>query len=328
MGLEKFKSGQRICFIGDSITAATYWIAHVADYYANNTNQKPHFYPCGISGGSCVSAYEYFDGQSSCWQADTAVIKLGMNDVGGEFYGENGVGGDLNKQAEVLADYKENLAKLIEKIKSYGISHVILLAPTPYDEMMTCDAKNHVGWMNGLRNCAKIMAQLAEQKGCEFFDLGGQMLDLLKGCYAVGNKNPLINADRVHPTPLGHAVMARIILAAQGFDELSVTPADIADGKACIAMSDKAKSFFEVAATLQKRWTADWLVADFSPDKSQAGKIKFIKEEYMLHPEKYGNYEKYGEYFMSLAKDYEALVLADNQNRARMVEANLNLFAR
>ena len=109
MKLKPFKSGEKICFIGDSITAATTWISHIADCYHQNTNEQIEIYPCGISGGSCFSGKEYFDDQIAPWHPNTVVIKLGMNDVGGNFYGINGQGGDLERQKQVLDDICDNL---------------------------------------------------------------------------------------------------------------------------------------------------------------------------------------------------------------------------
>lgn len=328
MKIQPFKSGERICFIGDSITAATGWIAHLADCYSQNTTEQIELYPCGISGGSCISGRDYFDEQTAPWQPNTVVIKLGMNDVGGSFYGENGQGGDLQWQAKVLAEYKENLALLVEKIKSAGVSRIILLAPTPYDEMMTCEAKNHVGWMAALRNCAKFMEELADKSGCEFYDLGGDMLALLKEAYALGNQNPLIKEDRVHPNDLGHAVMARLILTAQGFDGYQITASDIVSGRAELTMSQKAAAFYELAKEEQSRWTTEWLVGRYSPDQSKEAKYKFITEDYVAAPEKYPDYEQHGAYFVSLAMSFNEKLAKLDKMRQGIKDANTQLFDR
>ncbi|MBQ2704832.1 MAG: hypothetical protein IJF58_04730 [Clostridia bacterium] len=325
MNIKPFKSGEKICFIGDSITAATYWIAHIADYYSQNTAEQIELYPCGIGGGNCESGYRYFADQTAPWQANTAVIKLGMNDIGRGYYGKKN---DLEMQKELMNKYKDNLLKLIDTVKAANINRIILLAPTPYDEINDCEAENYVGCMDALRDCAKVMEEIADNQNLEFYDLGGQMFDLLKKGYAIGNKNPLINGDRVHPTELGHSVMARLFLTAQGFKDLAVTAQDIAEGKAALTLSEKAQTFFNVCRDIQNRWTADWLVADFSPDKTKEGKLKFIKEEYLLHPEKYGNYKVYGAYFVSLAQGYEDMVMAEEQNKKALVSALTNMFKR
>jgi hypothetical protein len=49
--------------------------------------------------------------------------------------------------------------------------------------------------------------------------------------------------------------MARLFLTAQGFEGLSVTAQDIAEGKAALTLSEKAQTFFNVCRDIQNRWT-------------------------------------------------------------------------
>lgn len=329
MKLKPFKSGERICFIGDSITAATRWIAHIADYYASHTDESIEIYPCGIAGGNCSSGINYLQDQTAPWSPTTAVIMFGMNDISRGKYSPNATQEEINLQGYFIDQFEENLIGLTQKIKTeLKVSRIIYLAPTPYDEMQECLAENCKGCQAALRKCAQIMQNTAGKLGGEFFDLGGEMFDLLSKAYDIGNQNPLINADRVHPSELGHSVMARIFLTAQGFDELSVSAEDVRDGKANLMFSDKVQSFLDAARDLQNRWTTDFQLGGFSPDKSKEGKLKFIKEEYLPHPERYGDYLHYGKYFVSLAEGYESLVLAEEENMKKLALSVKRLFER
>ena len=47
---------------------------------------KIEIFPCGIAGGSCVSAISYLHEQVAFFRPDTVVIMLGMNDIWRENY--------------------------------------------------------------------------------------------------------------------------------------------------------------------------------------------------------------------------------------------------
>ena len=80
--MPRFPDHSRIVFIGDSITAAGMWIAHIYDHYLRNFPQSDiRMFNAGISGGSTRSALKHFDENIMVYRPTHAVIMLGMNDV-------------------------------------------------------------------------------------------------------------------------------------------------------------------------------------------------------------------------------------------------------
>lgn len=317
--LNPFENGEKICFIGDSITAANLWISYIADYYSKSTDIKIEIYPCGISGGRCESAIKYFHEQTTVWEPTTAVIMLGMNDINRLNYSGDCTEEKLRLQEQSLQVYKKKLTELSEMLKKVNVKRIIYLAPTPYDEEQICETENLMGCQNALRKCAEIMKKVSEKFVGEFLDFGGIIYDLMHQSYLNGSKNQIICEDRVHPNNLGHSVMARAFLSSQGFSDMNVTAEQICDGTAELYLSDKGEAFQNIAHTVQRRWTAEFQVAQSSPDKSIEGKIKYM-DKYLTNP------EEYGEFFVNLAMDYEKLVKEDNRNKEILVNVVKDLF--
>ena len=295
--LRPFKTGDRVCFIGDSITTATFWISHIADYYAHFTDQKPLIYGCGVSGGSLRTANMYYDEETAIWNPNVAVIMLGMNDIARDYYDPET--GDLKRAQEILENYRTRLEKFDEMLWSNPrIDRVIYLAPTPYDELQESSCKNLVGCFNALRKCAEIMREIAAKNGGEFYDFGGEFFELLRESYAKKSEYAMINPDRVHPSKFGHSVMARLFLAAQGFSEMAPTQNSVCDGTAQLHFSDKGKKYYDCMRAFQKRWSAERIVSN-APDQSTEGKIKYSKEYFA---------KAVNIFLRDLAGDYEYLV--------------------
>ncbi len=313
--LTPFQNNERVCFIGDSITALTSWISHIADYYAKNRQQeKVSLFPCGISGGSCVSAMAYYQQQTVIWSPTTAVIMLGMNDIDRNMYGNNRTE-EMKRIAErAIERYEHNLSALSDIIKSqYKVNRIIYLAPTPYDEQRITDTENLVGCWSALCRCAEICKKTAAIYGGEYYDLGGEMYELLCQARALGSSNELIGLDRVHPTEMGFSVMARLFLKAQGFIEMEPHAEDIVSGKVMLYRSELAQRYHDAAVRLQDRWTAERLIAIFSVDQTEEGKIKYA-EEYAKTIDNNGIY-KYS------AENYGKFVLEEKMYKKNLADA-------
>lgn len=319
MEFEPFKTGERICFIGDSITELTYWISCIVDYYAYHTHNKIEVYPCGISGGACISANLYFDEQIKIWNPTTAVIMFGMNDIGRNDYGVEATEKIRASREESLKRYQDTLEELSQRLKDIHVNRIIYLAPTPYDEEQVCDTENLVGCQQALRTCAQIMQTTAEKFHGEFFDLGGKVYHIVHEAYRMNLPHVLISKDRVHPTAFGFSVMARIFLAGQGFGDMEVTLENLSDGTAMYVLSDKAQKFHTIAVAVQNRWSAEWLLARSSPDQTAEGKFRYM-ETVFASP------EKYDEYFRGLARNYKKLVTEEKKNLESLAEIVKDLF--
>ncbi len=320
--IEQFRNGERICFIGDSITALTSWISHIADFYAaEKPMEKVSIFPCGISGGSCVSAMAYYHQQAEIWSPNTVVIMLGMNDIDRALYGDNRTE-DMVKTAErAIERYENNLSALSDIIKfQYGVNRIIYLAPTPYDEWQDCKEVNLIGCFSASRRCAEICEKVAKVYNGEFYDLGSDFFRILCDARTKGTQNELISSDRVHPTEMGFCVMARLFLSAQGFTQISLNAEDVVSGKAILCRSEKAEHYHNVAKILQDRWTAEHLIGRLSPDQTEEGRFKFA--------ETYANLTDSNGIYKYSADNYKKLVLEEPMYRESLCKAIEELYKR
>ena len=78
----KFKDGDRVCFFGDSITHAGFWIRRIYDYYRNTLGVKLEMYNCGVSGNHGFHAVARMEKSLLNFEPNVVVIDFGMNDGG------------------------------------------------------------------------------------------------------------------------------------------------------------------------------------------------------------------------------------------------------
>lgn len=85
----KLDKNDRICFLGDSITADGIWVAEIIEYFIKHyPEQKIGFYNCGISGTRGYRANEANRLYCDCFNLypKYVVIMFGMNDAEPQLY--------------------------------------------------------------------------------------------------------------------------------------------------------------------------------------------------------------------------------------------------
>ena len=213
--MNRFPDHARVVFIGDSITCGGIWIAHIYDNYLRHFPKSDiRMYNAGISGGSAVSALEYYDrGNGENYKPTHAVIMLGMNDVNRGLYEikpeENDIADKrLEKRMEAIGNYEKRLRALTVLLLERGVK-LTFVTPTIYDESTDPRALDKIGCDAGLEYLGEINRRVAAQTGSGFVNLHAPIRFL-------NAAHPMIRADRVHPNEFGHVCMAHLFLAAQG----------------------------------------------------------------------------------------------------------------
>lgn len=221
---EPFKDGDTVCFVGDSITHAGTYHSMVTLFYATRfPGRKINYYNCGIGGdraSSIVSNKVYrLDVDILGHKPTVATIMLGMNDVGREFYQTGLAGPEVEQKRQAALDtYNANMVKLIDALKASG-ARLILITPSIYDETTKFAKANPrvaVGRDGALAKCAQKVREWSQEyhAGLVLFHEMTAAINAREQ-----EKDPaftLIGADRVHPGPVGHFVMAYTFLKAQG----------------------------------------------------------------------------------------------------------------
>jgi lysophospholipase L1-like esterase len=208
----RFSDGSRVCFVGDSITHANHFVAHIVDYYRKNFPKSGiEFYNCGISGGRLGTSLNSFDEDILPWKPTHAVLMIGINDSNRTL---------LNSQradrydalAGAFCQYKKNLELLAERFKDIG-AELTLCTPAPYAEYIESSVEPLRGCSALMLGYSEYLKQFAKEKGYPLCDYHSYMTRLLSSSDEV-----LYGADRVHPTKDGHFYMAKCFLEFQGLE--------------------------------------------------------------------------------------------------------------
>ncbi|MEI6142168.1 MAG: sialate O-acetylesterase [Mariniphaga sp.] len=213
-----FKDGDRVCFVGNSITHNGEFHSDLFLYYATRfPKEKVSFFNCGISGDVAGGILSRMDSDILVHKPTVAVVMIGMNDVNRNLYtkaNEGNLEAD-QKKAAAIEGYKKNTTKIADIFKNYG-SRLILQLPTIYDQTAKIATENLFGVNDALGKCAEHLKSVAPEYQATVIDY----YSLLKKINEEGQKKDsaytIIGADRVHPQSPGHLIMAYQFLKTTG----------------------------------------------------------------------------------------------------------------
>jgi len=216
-----FKKGDRVCFIGNSITQAGEFHHNILLYYATRfPDQRVDFYNCGIAGDVTARILKRINSDILIHQPAYAVIMIGMNDVYRSFYStQNTTDRDiLQKRKNALATYRENLDSIVRIFLSKKVK-VILQKPSIYDQTAKLAAKNNYGANDALKICGNFMQELADKYHLLTVDYWSIMNNLNTELQKKDSTATLIGPDRIHPRSVGNMVMSYQFLKTIGSPE-------------------------------------------------------------------------------------------------------------
>jgi len=200
----KIKSGQKIAFLGDSITqygwsnAAGY--VHIVEEALESMGVKIVPVPAGVSGNTSKDMLARLDASVLSKKPDWMTLSCGVNDV---WHGATGI---------ELEPYKTNITAIVDKAQAAGIKVMILTSTVIYEN----DNPNN----QKLVAYNDFLKQLAKEKNLPLADLSGAFWTALKA--APAHSANLLTVDGVHMNPMGNMLMARGILQAFGVSQTQV----------------------------------------------------------------------------------------------------------
>ena len=233
-----FVEGDRVCFLGDSITRGGSYHTLIEMAYAMRYPERHiAWFNCGVGGDTAraiVGAAPFrLEVDVFAHRPTVVTVMLGMNDVDNACYqpGADQQPDIATRRAERLTQYETAMKAIVRACGEHG-ARVILLTPSIYDEFAECQRPALPGRGAAVGKCAEIVRRLAADAKCELVDFHALMTSItdrerardkafsLIGLGATGN-------DRVHPGAVGHRVMAHAFLAEQGFGtgEPNLSPA-------------------------------------------------------------------------------------------------------
>jgi lysophospholipase L1-like esterase len=227
-----FEQDARVVFIGSSTVASGLFIAKIFDFYRTYLpERRVKFYNFGVPGETAggfwrTKRYELL----LDLKPTEVVLMFGMNDIGRDNY--KAERRNEKKYIDAAEQCKLSHIEYTKKIGEFLREHnlpITLCSTQSYDEVSDVAAESLTG-------CQDAVARLfyADIEALSPYGLKGAinmcepMFELLKGVKERGLPS-FIGSDRVHPTKVGHDIMARIILNAQGLIDKMPTVDDIAD---------------------------------------------------------------------------------------------------
>ncbi len=213
-----FKAGDKVNFIGNSITHSGGFHNDVLLYYATRFPQANiMFYNSGISGDNANDILRRIDEDILPRQATWSVIMAGMNDVNRALYApaRQGEAGLEEQKRQAIQNYRNHLDKVLQKLSQTGTT-IILQKPTIYDQTAELSSENLVGVNDALGQCASIVDELAKKYNTYVVDYWSFMNETNQRLQQKDPKATIISIDRVHPWGTGSLIMAYQFLKETG----------------------------------------------------------------------------------------------------------------
>ena len=202
------KSGEKLAFLGDSITAGGKsnpggYVNLVGSGLATN-GVKIEIIGAGISGHKSNQMLGRLENDVLKHKPQWMTLSCGVNDV---WHGEKGV---------PLEDYKKNITSIVDQAQATGVQVILLTSTMIGEDQANPNNQKLIPYNDFLRS-------LAKEKKCLLADLNADMQAAVSKANTPG-KNAL-TGDGVHMIFPGDKMMATGILKALGLDDKQLAKA-------------------------------------------------------------------------------------------------------
>ena len=210
-----FAKGERVAFIGDSITHGGTWVGWLKFFVETRLGGGVELLNCGIAGDSAWNVKHRIKWDILPQRPDRAFVMLGMNDSGSEEWtSDSPTEAEKAKRARRFARYRSYMNNILDQLAAANVK-VTLVTPSPYDEYSTvfktppCKGRNE----RALFGIAAIVRELAAERNLPVVDFHERMTELQKKWF---DSIHLCRADRVHPNAVGGLEMGLAAADALG----------------------------------------------------------------------------------------------------------------
>jgi len=212
--LAPFQAGERVIFVGNSITEMGYYESYIWLYYMLHfPGRRITVYNGGIGGDRAKNILDRFDDDVIARKPTTICLTFGMNDSGYfEFLAAN-ADSTAALRVKESAHYFEGIR---EKLKKYPSVKKIMISSSLYDETVK-NAKNYFPKKSlAIQQIAAFQEKAALEEHWGFVDFLRPMTEITLREQKKDSTFTLTGSDRIHPGNSGHFVMAWLFLKQQG----------------------------------------------------------------------------------------------------------------
>lgn len=212
--IPRFKKGDRVAFIGNSITHGGHYHSFIWLYYMTRfPSERITIFNEGIGGDSSWDIKKRLDEDVFIKDPTYLTLTFGMNDVGYyDFYKDNAA--EL-AQRQIKKSY-ENYLEIEKRLQAAPHVTKVLIGGSPYDETSKIEKEIFPAKNKAIVEVIKFQKSSSEKNGWGFLDFNRPMLDINLREQERDSLFTLCGTDRIHPDNDGHMVMAYLFLKAQG----------------------------------------------------------------------------------------------------------------
>jgi len=282
--VSQFKKGERVVFLGNSITDGGHYHSFIWLYYMTRfPNRDLRILNAGIGGNTALDMYKRLDGDVFSKNPTTLIVTFGMNDSGYlEYNGDDGAKFGEEKYRETY----ENFKLLEGRLKGLSDTKIVMMGGSPYDETaMIEDNTSLKGKNEVMQRIVAFQKKSAEENNWEFLDLNDPMQAINRKFQAKDPAFTICGLDRIHPENDGHMVMAYLFLKEQGLDGNVVADFEVNASKRSVVRSANCEisnikgnretlSFDYLPYSLP--YPLDTIPRGWNATKSQADAMKYV----------------------------------------------------
>ncbi|WP_116789232.1 SGNH/GDSL hydrolase family protein [Flavobacterium psychrotrophum] len=211
---EPFKAGDKVAFLGDSITEAGFYEYYIWLYYMTHfPDMRVELMNVGIGGDTAEKMNARFEGDVLRLNPNKVVLTFGMNDSGYfEFYKDDAKETAKQRIANSLKNFKE----MQQKFKANPQITPIIMTGSPFDHSAKLESNNFDGKKEAMEEIVAFQLATAKENKWQSVDLYHPMLELTEREQKKDPSYTITGSDRIHPGKPGHLVMAATFLKDQG----------------------------------------------------------------------------------------------------------------
>lgn len=291
--IRPFKTGDRIAFVGNSITDGGHYHSYIWLYYMTHFPQERiTCFNAGIGGDQISQIYDRFNDDVLSKKPNIITLTWGMNDTR---YFEWHRPDAASYMTHAIDTSYEIYGKLEKLLKARRDIEKILIGTSPYDETTKSNMQNlFPGKAKLLSEVVDYQRQSAKKNGWGFVDFYRPMREIEIREQAKDSMFSLTPNDRIHPDNDGHMVMAYLFLKAQGLAgkpvaEVSVDAASGSIGKQVncvvsnVSVRGSSLSFDYLARSLP--YPLDSVARGWGNKNGQAGALQYVPFEQEFNQE-------------------------------------------
>jgi lysophospholipase L1-like esterase len=236
--ISPFQPGERVVFVGNSITEAGYYESYIWLYYMlHYPDRRITVYNAGIGGDQAKNIVARLDDDVFAKKPTTIALTFGMNDSGYWQFLQANADSTAQQRIQECRSYFEQISKRLVG----NPARKIMISSSLYDETVK-GLKNYFPKKSqAMDSIAAFQQRAAIDHHWGFVDFFHPMTEITLREQRRDTSFTLTGSDRIHPGNAGHFVMAYLFLKNQGMSGKPVADIRIDAAAGKIEKSDNCQ---------------------------------------------------------------------------------------